>query len=428
MFFPESFGGGCLIFEPVVGIDVAKNKSEVCILGPDNRPWGELHVLNHSLDDFERFFVFLKEVEKHFRCKPVLVCEATGHYHRLLTHFFSDKGFKVVVLNPIQSAGMKNINIRKVKSDQVDALRIAYVYRIKDFRQSDPFDPVFVELKELCHHQAKLVQLLTTVKNQTLAVLDQVFPEYQGIFYDTFGSASLKILSHFPSPDTIVNAGFNGLMDVLKTCPGLSLAMMKSKAELLLTKAQSNLSFFDFSSNETILRSNVLLIQTISKQIDATESNILSFAETIPDYWLLQSIPGIGPGNASRILSEIGSITRFKSPKQFVAFCGIDPTVKRSGNFTGTKNVMSKRGSPALRKALFMAALKSICQEKNGSKVNPVLFEYYQTKCKGKPKKVALGAIMHKLAKIIYAVLRDQKPFVMRINVQHQAIMMLLHS
>ena len=49
----------------------------------------------------------------------------------------------------------------------------------------------------------------------------------------------------------------------------------------------------------------------------------------------------------------------------------------------GTRNTMSKRGSPMLRKALYMAALKAICQQKDGSKVNPVLFEYYQNKCKG---------------------------------------------
>ena len=77
-----------------------------------------------------------------------------------------------------------------------------------------------------------------------------------------------------------------------------------------------------------------------------------------------------------------------------------------------------------LRKALYMAALKAICQQKDGSKVNPVLFEYYQKKCKGKPKKVALGAVMHKMAKIIFAVLRDQKPFELRLPEEHRKLML----
>lgn len=85
---------------------------------------------------------------------------------------------------------------------------------------------------------------------------------------------------------------------------------------------------------------------------------------------------------------------------------------------------MSKRGSPMLRKALYMAALKAVCQEKDGSKVNPILFDYYQRKCEGKPKKVALGAVMHKLARIIYAVLRDQKPFELRSPEEHRKLML----
>jgi hypothetical protein len=71
-----------------------------------------------------------------------------------------------------------------------------------------------------------------------------------------------------------------------------------------------------------------------------------------------------------------------------------------------------------------MAALKAICQQKDGSKVNLVLFDYYQRKCEGKPKKVALGAVMHKLAKIIYAVLRDQKPFELRPPDEHRKLML----
>ena len=407
--------------EPIVGIDVAKNKSEVSILGPDNRPWGKSIVLNHSLDEFKRFLINLEEVEHHFGCKPVLVCEATGHYHRSLAHFFLNNGFKVVILNPIQSAAMKNINIRKIKSDEVDSLRIAYVYRLKHFSELSPLDPSLAQLKELCHHQLKLVEVLTTIKNQTLAILDQTFPSYQGIFYDTFGQASIKILTHFPSPETIVNAGVPGLMSVLKTCPGLSLQKLMAKAGLLYAKAAECLTLLgpDLIS-ESIIISNLVVIQCINEQLKTIEATIENLVESNADYWLLRSIPGFGPINATQIISEIGSIQRFQNPRQFVAFCGIDPTVKRSGKFTGTRNSMSKRGSPVLRKALFMAALKSICQNKDGSKVNPVLFDYYHEKCKGKPKKVVLGAVMHKLANIVFAVLRDQKPFELRTNEQHQ--------
>lgn len=50
----------------------------------------------------------------------------------------------------------------------------------------------------------------------------------------------------------------------------------------------------------------------------------------------LKSIPGIGKIIDTIILSEIGDITRFKSAKALVAYAGIDPTVKQSGQFLAT--------------------------------------------------------------------------------------------
>jgi hypothetical protein len=177
-------------------------------------------------------------------------------------------------------------------------------------------------------------------------------PGYQGIFYDTFGQASLKVLSCFPSPEDILKAGMQGLMDFLKACPGLSLKSMQTKAEALLLMASENLDMLGpnpvFSQ---ILLSNIKLIFAINEQIRQTKVQINDKAQSIPDYRLLRSIPGLGPTNATQILCEIGSINRFNNPKQFVAFCGIDPSVKRSGQFNGTRNTMSKRGSPMLRKA-----------------------------------------------------------------------------
>ena len=61
---------------------------------------------------------------------------------------------------------------------------------------------------------------------------------------------------------------------------------------------------------------------------------------------LLQSIPGVGSHSAALLLGEIGDILLFKKPKQLAAYFGLDPTERQSGSFRGTKNKLSKRGSP----------------------------------------------------------------------------------
>jgi len=122
----------------------------------------------------------------------------------------------------------------------------------------------------------------------------------------------------------------------------------------------------------------------------------------------LTTIPGIGVILGAAILSEIGDISRFSSSAKLAAFAGIDPTVKQSGEFTATHNHMSKRGSPYLRRALWQASTGAIVY-------NPALKAFYEKKrMEGKPYMNAIGHVTRKMTNIIFAVLRDNKPYYSR--------------
>lgn len=126
---------------------------------------------------------------------------------------------------------------------------------------------------------------------------------------------------------------------------------------------------------------------------------------------LLQMIPGIGIHSAAVILSEIGDFSLFQKPKQLAAYFGLDPSERQSGTFRSSKNKLSKRGSHYVRAMLHMTAHNSVYHTKNHGPDNLALAEFYEKKCQTKPTKVALCAAMHKISNIIFAVLRDQKPF-----------------
>lgn len=70
----------------------------------------------------------------------------------------------------------------------------------------------------------------------------------------------------------------------------------------------------------------------------------------------ITTIPGIGSTTGTVILSEIGDISKFDAPKKIVAYAGLDASVNESGNFVGTKNKISKRGSIELRNAFYSSA------------------------------------------------------------------------
>ncbi|OGG50272.1 hypothetical protein A2763_01235 [Candidatus Kaiserbacteria bacterium RIFCSPHIGHO2_01_FULL_54_36] len=123
---------------------------------------------------------------------------------------------------------------------------------------------------------------------------------------------------------------------------------------------------------------------------------------------LAQSIVGIGGELAPVIVSEIGDPTRFKGGKQLVAYAGLDPKVKQSGKSLARNTAITKRGSPYLRRALFIAA--SVAQ-----RYDPELKAYYEKKrAEGKHYSPATIANARHLAHRVLAVLKRGTPYVKR--------------
>src|SRR5699024_10564493 len=95
-------------------------------------------------------------------------------------------------------------------------------------------------------------------------------------------------------------------------------------------------------------------IQMLQKQLDLLDIDISNIMEELNSPIL--SIPGIGIWLGAIILSEIGDIARFSSATKLLAFAGLDPSVRQSGNFNATNTKISKRGSKHLRYAIHYAA------------------------------------------------------------------------
>ena len=141
----------------------------------------------------------------------------------------------------------------------------------------------------------------------------------------------------------------------------------------------------------------------LEKQIDELEEQITLLLHQTNQ--VITTIPGIGDTLGVIIISEIGDINRFDSPGKLVAFAGLDVKVTQSGEFVGTKNKISKRGSPYLRRAISLAATRAaFC--------DPILSEYYQSlKSRGKHHLTAIGGVARKLCNIIFVILKENRPY-----------------
>lgn len=122
------------------------------------------------------------------------------------------------------------------------------------------------------------------------------------------------------------------------------------------------------------------------------------------DIKLLCTIPGVGLDSAITFLHEIEEINRFPTSKKLVAFFGILPMFKQSGDGKWGAH-MSKQGRGEVRATLFMAVL-------SGIRFNPIIKSIYaRFRAKGMNHKQAAGVIMHKLLRIIFGILKSKRPF-----------------
>ena len=184
---------------PVAGIDVSKRFSDMCVLSPQNDVLLRQKIY-HDITSMKLAEEKLHEIELKCGTRPVVVMESTSHYHLILFQFFTDAGFEVVVVNLIQSGALKNINVRKVKNDRVDAYRIAMLYRLKVLRPSQIPTSTLRGLRLLTRQRSELMGDVTRFKNRLTAYLDQIFPGYCEVFSDVGGVSSRAVLRRWPSP------------------------------------------------------------------------------------------------------------------------------------------------------------------------------------------------------------------------------------
>jgi len=405
----------------VVGIDVASEFSFASILAPNGSQYKKAFKFFHTADGFNYFLGQIKKAEEELSTKPVFFMESTGVYHLTLFHFLKNNNFQTFVINPLVTNCNKNKDIRKVKNDRNDALSIAKLGKFEDIKVSSDSDLNIFTLKLLVRDYYKLIDTRSGFKKKLSSSLCISFSGYQNVFSNICGLVSINILKTYPYPQAVLSAPKQEIIDILlNSRKGLVWAEKKYSS---LIEAAKNALFVSLSSS----RLSISITTSISlyEALDDEATNLLSEIESFinsdemprslsKNISLLMSIPGIGYITAITILAEIGGIDKFVTPKQLVAFFGVDPAVNESGKFKGDRVKMSKRGTRLGRRALYAAALASIRTKRNGEATNQVLLKYYQENLKGKKAKVALVAIMHKLINYLFAVLRNQQEYQLR--------------
>lgn len=385
-----------------IGIDIAKNVHEACLVNENGEQIGKFIQLRNSKKSIEKFTKHIEKVSKELNAEPRIGMEATGIYWYSLFSELSKK-YKIHVYNPSQINGFASVNIRESKTDKIDAKTIANMLRFGESPKTNYSDTQRLELREYGRFYFKLISIKINLKKRLRRNLHLIFPGYDEIFKNLYTATSKEIITNITTPEKVLEIGEKKLLEIMKEKSKNHID--PEKAKILIEKAEDTIPS-EIIKESSLFEFQMMLemIGNYEKQIASIENKMMSIWNNVREKHYLQTIGGVTELRAAMIWAEMGNVDEFKHPDQIVAFAGYDPKVRKSGN----KEVIggpNKRGSKILRWVLGWTVQEAKCS-------NPVIGQYFDKKIEqGKHYNNARCAAAKKLIRIIWSVEKNKKPF-----------------
>ncbi len=390
-----------------IGIDVSKDKCDICIKDQAGNDLIKRFRISNTKADLNKLYETIERI-KSKNPEPenidvVFGLEATGIYYLPLYSALKRDGHRIKLYNPIQTNGFRKMNIRKTKTDLIDAAIIADMLRYSQPPlANDIRDMNIYQLRELVRVRHRLIEKRTRCKIQLIRDLDMVWPGYKTVMPTVFGKTSMAILKKYSVPSAILTKPFEQFHELVHKISRSQIT--RNKSEEIYAHAGNILVIPEMESIIGVeIKTLIEQIELYDEQIQAIEMKTCQIMKLVDTK--ITSIPGISGILAAAILGEIANIDRFTCVKKLIAFAGLDPVTSQSGQMENKTGHISKRGSPLLRQALFLAA--------NVARQSDDNFNRYYTKKmnEGKHHYSALNATAAKLLRVVFWVLKNGKEY-----------------
>ena len=165
-----------------VGIDIAKGKSTVCFLKSGGEVLRTPYDILHTAEEITKLIRDIRSYDEEVR----VVLEATGHYHLPVVAQLLEANIFVCVVNALRMKKFCSQDIRKAKTDKIDAAKIAAfgLTYWQELQPAKPADEVYRELRLLSRQYFQLTSMLVKAKISLGNLLDDVMPGITDILQD----------------------------------------------------------------------------------------------------------------------------------------------------------------------------------------------------------------------------------------------------
>lgn len=391
-----------------VGIDVSKGKSMVAAM----RPFGEVVAkpfeVRHTASELRKLADYLKSLDGETR----VIMEYTGKYYQPVARYLHEAGIFVSAVHAKLIHDYGNNSIRKIKTDKADAVKIAN-YGLANWvflKQYSPEDDTRLLLKTCNRQYGQYMKLRVALKNNLIALLDQTFPGINTLFssparpdgHEKWVDFAAKFW-HCACISKLTKAKFTAWYN--KWCAQAGYYGSDDKAAEIYEMACRQIPTLPCTeATKKLIEQTVEQIITLTLTLVSVRQEMQRLASLLPEYSVVLAMCGVGNILGPQLMAEIGDVRRFPRKQSLVAFAGVDAPPFQSGAFESKDRNISKRGSPFLRKTLFLVMG---CLLKTAP-ANDAVFQFLDKKrAQGKHYYVYMVAGCNKFLRIYYARVKE---------------------
>lgn len=390
-----------------IGCDVSKGRIDVVIRNQAGTRLAGCDAYDDTRRGHERLRRIVDDLYDHYPDSTILVgLEATGGMERNWISFFRGeqrwvKALRIHRINALSLARHRQAQLHRAPGDIASAEAIVnYLLDCCVRRKASPIAEhgptgFYRSIRSLILDQIRCRQrlhaMLVVANPEVIQYTRSRFPEWLYELLDRYPTAAHLARAHASTIDGIryVNA---------------------ERAHELIAEAKTSVASQTDPSTAAAIKLMIGTIRDFDRRIEAgkKELNAILAAEKDSPITraarLLDSIPCLGSWTAVMLACEIGDVSRFAGDRSLIAWAGLDPVIEASGDDVVNRGI-SHRGNSHVRAVLFMIALSLIQTD------SPFAATYHRLVARGKPRLVALVAVMTKLLRVAYALLVSGKPY-----------------
>jgi hypothetical protein len=355
-----------------VGVDLALDKNVVVVLDAGARQLDRF-AIPHDWDGYEYFRRRVQDAcERHQATGVLIGMEPTNYYWKLLSSYLETQGLAYRLVNPYTvKKRREGDRLDRSRDDPRDAFTIADLLRTGKFTETQQLHGLYAELRGLVAHYHRLQGDIGRQKTLLRTAVGQLFPELRQVFQDFTGHSARAMLCHHASAHQVANLSLESFIaGVRADFQGTRLHLAKLRRAHRLAARSVGLKEETYVL-QLMARLHLETLAWLQDQLQQVEQALVAIFLALPE----------------------------------APLAGTQPAPNISGRKTRSATPMSGQGRPRLRTALYFACLRLVQRDDAFARTYQRLQQRDKNPLTGMQ---ALGVLMNKLLRILWAMMRDQ--------------------